>query len=378
MRALSISYVTTKKKEGEPMLIRRTMKFKLQPNRKQTKELAFFLQQYAFLYNGYLQFNIHKHKQSQKFLSTREMFSLIPKLKSRFPIIKSLPSKFFEYVIVHLAHELKNMKSEQFPRVIASTNDMFFVNSGFLVDQQEKTVSFKGIAPIKFLQSKQVTGTIRNIAIQEKNNQWYVHVFYEYTAPTSPVHPKTFIGIDVGLKEFAILSDGRKIVNPRYYRTLEKKLNSEQKKLNRKKMNSKNWEKQRKKIRKIYQQIVNFRMNFLHKITTYLVNNYDLIGIEKLSIQDMVKNKKYAKSILDASWGTFVKMLKYKAEEKQKVVVEVERFYPSSQLCSKCGSKQFMPLHLRTFRCKSCHHTIDRDYNASINIEKRAKEIYYH
>ena len=128
-------------------------------------------------------------------------------------------------------------------------------------------------------------------------------------------------------------------------------------------------------MKKVNEEIYHARMNFLHKTSAYVVSNYDVIGIEKLSIQTLVQNKRLSKSILDASWGTFIELLKYKAKEQSKQVIEVGRFYPSTQLCSKCGNKQWMPLHLRIYACKSCGYEVDRDYNASKNIENKAREL---
>jgi len=189
---------------------------------------------------------------------------------------------------------------------------------------------------------------------------------------------KTFvnpIGIDVGLKEFAVLSTGEVIPNPRFYHTLEEKLAKEQRKLSRKEKFSNNWKKQLAKVQKIHSKIANARKDFLHKLSTRIVNNHDIIGVEDLNIKGMVRNHHLAKSIADAGWSMFNNFLEYKCLWQSKTFQKVERFYPSSQLCSECGSKQIMPLHLRTYVCKDCGTNIDRDFNASKNIELRALQL---
>ncbi len=113
----------------------------------------------------------------------------------------------------------------------------------------------------------------------------------------------------------------------------------------------------------------------MHKLSTDIVNNQDLIGVEDLDIKGMVSNHKLAKSISDAGWSMFNNFLEYKSVWQSKTYQKVERFYPSSQLCSVCGSKQIMPLHLRTYVCKDCKTIIDRDFNASKNIELRALQL---
>jgi len=358
------------------MLIRKTIKYKLIPNAHQKEKLFIFLRQYSFVYNGYLKFNQHYHQKNGRNMTSKEMFLLIPKLKVKFNELEGFPSKLFESSIIHLNHELRILDDGDELRQKREHNDTFIVTTAFKFEQDRSRISIPTLRDIKYHNSKIIEGVVKNLAIQEKNGDWFVHVFYEYEKKKINVTAEKFIGIDVGLKEFAILSNGKSITNPRYYRKLEGKLIEEQRKLSRKKRHSKNWEKQRKKVQDIHQNIVNYRMNFLHKISTFIVTHFDVIGIEKLSIQSMVKNRKFSKSILDAGWALFIKMLKYKALEQSKIVIEVERFYPSSQLCSKCGSKQFMPLHLRTFICKSCNHEIDRDYNASKNIENRTRELF--
>ena len=125
-------------------------------------------------------------------------------------------------------------------------------------------------------------------------------------------------------------------------------------------------------MQNIHSKIANDRKDFLHKLSTQIVNNHDVIGVEDLNIKGMVRNHRLAKSIADAGWSMFNNFLEYKCLWQSKTFQKVERFYPSSQLCSECGSKQIMPLHLRTYVCKDCGTNIDRDFNASKNIELRA------
>lgn len=183
------------------------------------------------------------------------------------------------------------------------------------------------------------------------------------------------VGIDVGLKEFAVLSTGEVIPNPRLYRMLEGKLAKEQKRLSNKEKFSNNWKKQAAKVQKIHSKITNARKDFLHKLSTRIVNNHDVIGVEDLNIKGMIKNHNLAKSISDAGWGMFNNFLEYKSLWQSKTYQKVERFYPSSQICFECGSKQIMPLHLRTYVCKDCGTVKDRDFNASQNIEHRALQL---
>ena len=195
--------------------------------------------------------------------------------------------------------------------------------------------------------------------------------------------PKTHsnIGIDLGLTDFIVLSDGTKVANPKFLSKLQDKLARAQKILakrravaelaNRKLSDSRNYQKQKFKVAKVYEKITNSRTDFLHKLSFNLIKNHDVIAIEDLNVKGMVKNHKLAKAILDSSWSTFTTMLAYKAEWYGKTLVKIDRWYPSSKTCSGCNhllTKAELPLSLRSWDCPSCLQINDRDINASINI----------
>jgi len=183
------------------------------------------------------------------------------------------------------------------------------------------------------------------------------------------------IGIDLGIKDFAITSDGEKIDNPRHLQKYQDKLARLQKKIARKEEGSNNWKKVKQKIAKVHRKIKNVRKDFLHKLSTRLVKENQLIAIEDLNIEGMLKNSKLAKHIADVSWGKFVKMLEYKAKWYNCIVKKVDTFFPSSQTCSECGKKnpEVRDLNVRNWICE-CGAKHQRDLNASINILNQAKK----
>jgi putative transposase len=185
--------------------------------------------------------------------------------------------------------------------------------------------------------------------------------------------PKTNsnVGIDLGIVDFAIMSDGNKISNPKFYEVSEKRLVKLQKELSRKTIGSSNWNKTRIKIAKLYKHIVNQRTDFLQKITTQLVKQYDIICIENLNVKAMKEtdNKIRNKRVEDVSWFEFRRMLIYKCQWYDKTLSVINRYYPSSQICHCCGKSSGKKTeNIRMWICPNCGAKLDRDINASINI----------
>lgn len=177
------------------------------------------------------------------------------------------------------------------------------------------------------------------------------------------------IGIDVGLKEFATLSNGEVIKNERYFRKSQAKLRIAQRRLSRKKKGSSRRKKAKLKVARLHKKVANQRTHFLQTLTTSLVKRFDTICVEDLNVAGMIKNKKLAKSIADASFSQFFSMLKYKCEWHGKDLIKIYRFTPSSKTCSSCGhKKEQLKLSERTFKCEKCGHEENRDLNAAKNI----------
>ena len=245
----------------------------------------------------------------------------------------------------------------------------------------DSTVKLPKIGHIIAKFPSKVNGLIKSATISKTpSGKYYVSLLVETIATTLP-KTHSNIGIDLGLTDFIVLSDGSKVANPKFLSKLQHKLAREQKILakrravakadQRKLSDSRNYQKQKVKVAKVYEKITNIRKDFLHKLSFNLIKNHDVIAIEDLNVKGMVKNRKLSKAISDSSWSTFTTMLNYKAEWYGKALIKVDRWYPSSKTCSGCGhllTKAELPLQVRSWNCPSCLQSNDRDINASINI----------
>lgn len=232
---------------------------------------------------------------------------------------------------------------------------------------------------VKMAETLRFNGKLMNVTISQSKTEKYFATFLVDTENFQKDPVTESIGLDLGLTHFCITSAGEKIGNERFYRSLEKRLVVEQRKLsrrlevakkhNRKLEECKNYQKQRVKVVRIHEKIFNQRNDFLHKLSSRITDENQIICIEDLNVTGMVRNHKLAKSIADVSWSEFVRQLTYKCEWKRRTLVKIDRFYPSSQICSSCGHNDGKKeLDIREWTCSNCGTNHDRDINASINI----------
>ena len=236
-----------------------------------------------------------------------------------------------------------------------------------------KYVSIRGYRNLK-----SINGRIINATVYKEAGKYYVSLCVEENAFIPNVVPTKIVGIDLGLKDLVITSNGETFGNQKYIKKYEKKIKGLNRWLARAKAGSKNRYKIKKKIQTAYKKLKNARKYLLHSISKELTDNNDIIVSENLKVKNMVQNRHLAKSILDASWSELIRQLKYKCAWKNKRFYQVDTYYPSSQICSRCGHKEsrVKNLSVRVWECPNCTNMNDRDLNASINIMFEGVKMY--
>jgi putative transposase len=255
------------------------------------------------------------------------------------------------------------------------TKNSFKVPQGVkLEDGKLQIPKFK--EPIDVILHRPFSGIIKQCTISKTTtNEYFVSILVETTHTATQKTGKS-IGIDLGLKDFVITSDGYNYKNNRYTKTYQTKLKKAQQHLSRKKKGSNRYKEQKLKAARIHKKITNSRLDNLHKVSTELIKKYDTIILEDLNIKGMIKNHKLAKHIADVSWSKFITLLTYKAEWNDKQIVKIDRFFPSSKTCNCCGYiNQNLKLDVREWTCPSCNTKLDRDLNASKNILNEGYKI---
>lgn len=353
----------------------KTFKVRIYPNQEQISLIEQTFNSTRYLYNYMLNLREKLYKFFGISLSFARMCKVLTELKRHKTWLKLVDSRSLQQCLKDLDSAYQNFFNKgnypKFKSKKRSKNSYRTVSSTITLDAVSHTIKIPKVGSIRFRDKSKFKGItkIYNATISRDS------VGHYYASISAEVNIEHFekanqnVGIDLGLKDFAILSNGNKIANPKFFINAQKKLAKMQRKLSKKVFGSQNYLKYKIKLARFYEKIKNKRLDFLHKLSTKLVKEFDVICIENLNIKGLLRSN-LAKSFQDVSLYEFVRQLEYKALWYGKTISKVDRFYPSSQVCSNCGYKnsKVKNLNIRGWNCPSCgiHH--DRDVNSAINI----------
>jgi len=354
----------------------RAYKYRWYPTVEQEKILAHIFGCARFVYNWALRLRSDAYYQEQKRLSYGDTSALLTQLKRQpeYAWLNEVASVPLQQSLRHLDRAFRNFfagrasypafKKRHGPQAAS------YVGTAFKWDGKQLTLA-KMDAPLEIVWSRPLPKGCRPTTVtvtKDTANRYFVAILVEEDIKSLAVVNKQ-IGLDLGLKSMVILSTGEQVGNPKYFSKDEKKLARAQRRLAKKQRGSKNRAKARLKVARIHAKIADRRRDYQHKLSTRLMRENQTICLESLQVMNMVKNHSLAKAISDVGWGEFVRQLEYKAAWYGRMLVKIDRWYPSSKRCSHCGHVlASLDLDIRFWLCPVCHSFHDRDVNAAKNV----------
>jgi putative transposase len=356
-------------------------KYRMYPTKEQQKQFFQHFGACRFIYNWALEQKIKTYEQDEKSVSRFTLNTKITELKAEHEWLKDINSQSLQGSTLNLENAFTKFFREKkgFPHFKSKKNPVqsFSVPQYYKVDFENNKVKLPKIGWVKTMLHRGYNGIEKTATISRTpTGKFYISLLIDdrQEAPAkSAFDEKTTVGIDVGIKDFAVLSNGEKIENPKYLQQSLIRLAVLQKRLSKKQKGSNNKTKARLAVSKLHEKISNKRNDFQHKVSSKLISENQAVALETLNVSGMLKNHCLAQRIADAAWSSFVTKLEYKAEWYGKTVLRIGRFEPSTKICNICGYyNEELTLKDREWKCPNCKTNHDRDINAAINIKKFA------
>jgi putative transposase len=353
--------------------LRKVYRFRMRPTKAQEGGLYRMAGARRFIYNWALSRRKSYYAEHAKGISARELSSELTALKSKAETLwlKEADSQMLQQALrdVDRAFDAFFERRSRFPRLRSKKGGHFTFRIPQRVRVEDGRVYVPKVGWVRIRQSRELEGTTKSATFKrDATGHWYVALTTEFEIPdVEPPAPVNPVGVDLGLKDLFVLSDGERVRAPRFARTAERRLGRVQKDLSRKKPGSRRREKAKRRVARVHRKVSNQRNDLLHNLTTDLTWEYDCVCVEDLNTKGLAKTK-LSRSVLDAAFGEFVRQVEYKATWSFKRSVRVGRFFPSTKLCSECGKVNVnVTLSDRTWVC-DCGTQHDRDLNAARNI----------
>lgn len=356
------------------MLIRKAFKFRVYPSVEQQEKLAVQFGCARFVYNHYRRVREEYYYETGSGLNYNDCAQdLSDRLKPELQFLRDADSQVIQQALKDLDSAYQNFFKGRadYPR-FKRKHDRQSIRYPQRFRFNDKQIYLPKVGWVNCVYHRSMTGTAKNVTVSRtKTGKFFVSIQCEYEI-IDPTQKDKAVGIDLGLKHFAVLSDGTKIDNPKCLKKSERRLRIRQRRLSRAKKGSSGRSKQRQRVATIHEKVANQRKDFHHQLSRYIVNCYGSIGMETLNVSGMVKNHNLAKSISDVGWAQFVQFVTYKAAWAGTEIVRHDRWFASSKTCSDCGAvNQLLVLSDRMWACASCGAVHDRDTNAAINLKPK-------
>lgn len=363
----------------------RAIKYELNPTERQKEQIRQACGCCRLVYNTMLDRKIKAYKDEKKSISTFDLINQIPALKSEKGFLKECHSQALQQAVKNMDSAYKSFfnKNGGFPKFKKKgRRDSFRIPVACNVDYENWTVRVAKIGWVKFYKghNKQIVGQIKQYTITHTpTDRYFISILYE-TVDRPKLNNNKSVGIDVGIKDFAVLSDGKVFENQKYLKLNLRKLRVLQRTTSRRYQNGKkreeqsnNWKKSVKQVAKLHEKIANQRNDYLHKVSRWIADNYSTVCVESLNVKGMMQNHHLAQAISDCGWGTFITMLGYKCDN----LVKIDKWFASSQTCFECGyqNQETKNLSVREWVCPKCGTTHNRDLNAAKNIEREVLSL---